>query len=57
MPIIPLYYGFLEIFVGDKALVERDKIVMGDPPFPHYGKPWMPIIPTKLYAKYEVDTT
>ena len=27
-------YCFLEIFVGDKALMEGDKVVMGDPPVP-----------------------
>ena len=24
----------------EKALIEGDKVVMGDPPVPHLGKPW-----------------
>ena len=31
-------YYFLEIFVGDKALMEGDKVVMGDPPVLPLGK-------------------
>ena len=31
-------YCFLEIFVGDKALMEGDKVAMGDPPVPPLGK-------------------
>ena len=32
-------YYFLEIFWGDKALMEGDKVVKGDLPVPHWGKP------------------
>ena len=33
-------YCLLEIFVGDKALIEGDKVVMEDPQ-PPLGKPWI----------------
>ena len=33
-------YCLLNCFMGDKALMEEDKVVMGDPPVPPLGKPW-----------------
>ena len=51
-------YCFLEVLWGDKALMEGNRVTMGDPPVPHYwGKPWYYISIQNLLMSFTKATS